>query len=179
MKRSIKIILHAGFWLFVPVVASLLKWAEQTGSFFGLPDTSESYPRIVLGIAKSIFIRHEQGAPLLTAANLSGFLVDFCGLVIYPVAMFYLFYGYFTRRIGKGTGLSLYLLPLLFLFLIPYGSVTVLSMFHLGVHLNYTYYLILGFIVTLFFSASGFCFYLFEFWIRTEKISFHSTMNYQ
>jgi two-component system, LytTR family, sensor kinase len=171
MKKSVRIIVHACFWILIPLTISLYNWAGQADSFFGLANHSKSFLQILLENFNTLFVRPENGGNVLSLSNNLGILFNVFYLVLYPLAVFYLFYKYFSPRVLTNKGCRKYLLPLLFIVIVPFGFIALLSLFLFSVNLSHAYFLSLTYVITLFFAVSGFFFFLLEHWFQTEKLA--------
>ncbi|NVO20172.1 MAG: sensor histidine kinase [Bacteroidetes bacterium] len=171
MKKSVRITIHACFWLLIPLSIAFYDWAGQADNFFGMASHSKSFLEILLRNFQSVFVRPDVGSDLLSHFNILGIVFNVFFDLIYPLVVFYLFYGYFSPRLVKQKTYSKYILPGLFILVVPFGLVALLSTFIFSVDLGFYSTLSLAYVFTLFFSVSGFFFFLLEYWFRTEKLA--------
>lgn len=170
MKKSVKIALHATFWVLLPLTMTFYDWAGQADDFFGMASHSKSYLHILFQNFQSLFVRPDIGSDLLSLSNILGILYNVFCEVIYPLAVFYLFYGYYSPKSLTKSGYRKYLVPGLFIVIVPFGITTLLSTFIFTVNLGYYSFLSLAYVFTLFFAISGFFFFLLENWFETQKL---------
>jgi len=130
---------------------------------------SKSFIEILLRNFQAIFVRPDVGSDLLSFFNILGISFNVFFDLAYPFIVFYLFYGYFSPRLVKQKTYRKYILPGLFILVVPFGLVTLLSTFIFTVNLGFYSTLSLAYVFTLFFSISGFFFFLLENWIQAEK----------
>jgi sensor histidine kinase YesM len=171
MKKSVKIALHACFWLLIPMSIAFYDWAGQADNFFGMARHSKTFIEILFRNLQAIFVRPDVGSDLLSLFNILGICFNVFFDLVYPPVVFYLFYGYFSPRLLKQKTYRKYLLPGLFILLVPFGLVAILSTFIFTVDLGFYSTLSLAYVFTLFFSISGFFFFLLEHWIQAEKLA--------
>jgi two-component system, LytTR family, sensor kinase len=171
MKKSVRITIHACFWLLIPMSIAFYDWAGQADNFFGMARHSKSFIEILLRNFQAIFVRPDIGSDLLSLSNILGILFNVFSNLVYPLFVFYLFYGYFAPRLLLQKTYRKYILPALFILVVPFGLVALLSTFIFTVDLGFYSTLSLTYVFTLFFSISGFFFFLLEHWLRTEKLA--------
>jgi hypothetical protein len=171
MKKSVKITLHACFWILIPLTFSFYNWSLQADSFFGLPDNSKSYFQILFDSFYSLFIRPDMGSELWSLSNVTNIVVNVVWYLLYPAAIFYLYYGYFSPKVLTTVRFRNYPVPALFLVAGPFIIVKILSYFVFTVGWSFNYFLSLTYVITLFYAISGFFFCLLERWFRTEKLA--------
>lgn len=171
MKKSVKIALHACFWVLLPLTMAFYDWAGQADDFFGMANHSKSYFHILFQNFHSLFVRPDMGSDLLSLSNILGILYNVFCEVIYPLAVFYLFYGYYSPKSLSKRGYRKYLVPGLFILIVPFGVTSLLSTFIFSVNLGFYSFLSLTYVFTLFFSISGFFFFLLENWFETQKLA--------
>jgi len=163
--------MHVCFWVVIPLTVSLYNWAGQADSFFGMANNSKNYFQILFENFHSLFVRPDMGSEIWSISNVSGIIFNVCCYVVYPVAIFYLFFVYFSPKILTNRNFRKYLAPVLFMVIVPYGIIKILSFFIFPVNLSYTYFLSLTYVFTLFYAISGFFFCLLEHWFITEKLA--------
>jgi two-component system, LytTR family, sensor kinase len=171
MKKSVKIALHACFWILIPMSIAFYDWAGQADNFFGMARHSKSFIEILLRNIQAIFVRPDVGSDLLSFFNILGISFNVFFNLVYPFVVFYLFYRYFSPRLFKQKTYRKYILPGLFILVVPFGLVALLSTFIFTVDLAFYSTLSLTYVFTLFFSISGFFFFLLEHWVQTEKLA--------
>ena len=171
MKKSVKITLHATFWVMLPLTLTFYDWAGQADDFFGMASHSKSYLHILFQNFKSLFVRPDIGSDLLSLSNILGILNNVFCEVIYPLVIFYVFYGYFSPKSLTKTSFRKYLVPGLFIVIVPFGITTLLSTFVFSVNLGFYSFLSLIYVFTVFFAISGFFFFLLENWFETQKLA--------
>lgn len=171
MKKSVKITLHACFWILIPLTFSLYNWSLQADSFFGLPDHSKNYFQILFDSFYSLFVRPDMGSEPGSLSNLTNIVVNVVWYILYPAAIFYLFYGYFSPKALTTVRFRKYLTPVLFVLVGPFIIVKILSYFVFTVGWSFNYFLSLTYVITLFYALSGFFFCLLERWFRSEKLA--------
>jgi len=163
--------MHACFWLLIPLTVSLYNWAGQADSFFGLANNSKSFLQILFENFQSLFVRPDKGSDILSLSNFLGILFNVFYHILYPVTIFYLFYGCFSPKVLTNRSFRKFLAPVLFILIVPYGIIKLLSFVIFTVNWSYTYFLSLTYVITLFYSISGFFFCLLEHWFQTEKLA--------
>jgi two-component system, LytTR family, sensor kinase len=171
MKKSVKIALHACFWVLLPLTVTFYDWAGQADNFFGMASHSKSYLHILFQNFQSLFVRPDMGSDLLSLSNILGIIYNVFCEVIYPLAVFYLFYGYYSPKSITKRGYRKYLVPGLFILIVPFGITSLLSTFIFSVNLGFYSFLSLTYVFTLFFAISGFFFFLLENWFETQKLA--------
>lgn len=159
------------FWVLLPLTMTFYDWAGQADDFFGMNSHSKSYVHILFQNFQSLFVRPDMGSDLLSLSNILGILYNVFSGVIYPVAVFYLFYGYYSPKSLTNRGYRKYLIPGLFILIVPWGVTTLLSTFVFSVNLGYYSFLSLTYVFTLFFSISGFFFFLLGNWVETQQLA--------
>jgi hypothetical protein len=70
MKKSVRIVLHVGFWVLIPLTYTLFSWATQADSFFGLPNNSKNYFQILYEGFVNLFVRPDMGSEMWSLSNL-------------------------------------------------------------------------------------------------------------
>ncbi len=163
--------MHACFWMLIPLTVALYNWAGQSDSFFGLVNNSKSYLQILLENIQSLFVRPDMGSDMLSLSNVLGVIFNVFYYLLYAVAVFYLFYGYFSPKTLSNRSFRNYLTPALFIIIVPYALIKLLSYFIFTVGWSYNYFLSLTYVFTLFYAISGFFFCLLEHWVQTEKLA--------
>lgn len=171
MKKSVKIALHACFWVLLPLTMTFYDWAGQADDFFGMASHSKSFLHILFQNFQSLFIRPDIGSDILSLSNILGILFNVFCEVIYPLVIFYLFYSYYSPKSLTKRGFRKYLVPGLFIVIVPFGVTTILSTFIFSVNLGFYSFLSLTYVFTLFFAISGFFFFLLENWFETQKLA--------
>jgi two-component system, LytTR family, sensor kinase len=171
MKKSVRITLHICFWVMIPLTVALYNWAGQSDSFFGMVDTSKNYLQILYANFQSLFVRPDMGSDMLSLSNVLGILFNLFYYLVYAVAIFYLFYGYFSPKALSDRSFRNYLTPGLFIIIVPFALIKLLSYFIFTVGWSYNYFLSLTYVFTLFYAISGFFFCLLEHWVKTEKLA--------
>lgn len=163
--------MHACFWIMIPLTFSLYNWSLQADSFFGLPDNSKNYFQILFDSFYSLFVRPDMGSEIWSLSNVTNIVVNVVWYMLYPAAIFYLFYGYFSPKVLTAVRFRKYLTPVLFFLLAPYVIVKFLSYFVFTVGWSFNYFLSLTYVITFFYGISGFFFCLLERWFQSEKLA--------
>jgi len=171
MKKSVKIALHATFWIMLPLTITFYDWAGQADDFFGMANHSKSFFHILYQNFQSLFVRPDIGSDLLSLSNILGILFNVFCEVIYPLVIFYLFYGYYSPKSLTKTSYRKYLVPGLFIVIVPFGITTLFSTFIFSVNLGFYSFLSLIYVFTVFFAISGFFFFLLENWFETQNLA--------
>ncbi|MCX6303896.1 MAG: histidine kinase [Bacteroidetes bacterium] len=171
MKKSVKIAIHGCFWILIPLTFALYSWAGQADSFFGFANNSKGFIQILFENFQSLFVRPDMGRDVMSLPNLFGILFNVFYHTIYPVAIFYLFYGYFSPKVLTNKSLGKYLAPVLFMLIVPYAVIKLLSYIVFTVGWSYIYFLSLAYVITFFFAIAGFFFCLLENWLVTERLA--------
>jgi len=174
MKKSVRIILHASFWVLIPLTVSFYNWAGQADSFFGMANHSKSFLLILIENIQSLFVRPDIGSEIVSLSNITGILFNVFACIFYPVTIFYVFYGYFSPKSLKNKSLRDKLMPVLFILIAPFVIIKLLSFIVFSVHLSQNYFLSLAYVITFFYAISGFFFNLLEHWFRAEKLAKHN-----
>ncbi|MFZ4523256.1 MAG: sensor histidine kinase [Bacteroidales bacterium] len=171
MKKSVRVTLHACFWVLIPLTFTLYTWAGQADSFFGMANNSKNYLQILFESFQSLFLRPDMGSNAWSLSNLTNIVVNVVWYIIYPAVIFYLFYWYFSPKVLSKRGFSKYLLPVLFLIIAPFTIAKLSSFVVFMVSWSYNYFLSLTYLITLFYAISGFFFCLLERWFQAEKLA--------
>ena len=170
MKKSVKIISHAAFWLFFPLANALAKWADAHDSFPGFgSEPKPGFFQILHESFHSLLIPPDMGRPVTDLANLLGISFNFFIYLVVPVGVFYLFYGWLIPKALNARNLKSKLLPVLFVLLAPLLSTFIFKYLTITVAWNFTYWLTLAYIVTIIFAVSGAAFRILENWVIAEK----------
>jgi two-component system, LytTR family, sensor kinase len=170
MKKSVRIALHACFWALIPLTISFYNWAGQADSFFGLENHSKNFFQILFEGFQSLFIHPDMGSAIGSLSNLTMVFSYLIAYVLFPVTIFYLFYGYFSAKILINRSIINTVTPILFLLVVPYIIIQLLSFFTF-VAWSFLYSLSLTYVITAFFAVSGFFFCLLEHWSETQKLA--------
>jgi hypothetical protein len=170
MKKSVIIALHASFWVLIPLTISFYNWAGQADSFFGLENHAKNFFQILFEGFQSLFIHPDRGSMIGSLSNLTMVFSYLIAYVIFPVTIFYLFYGYFSPKVLNNRNLRNAILPISFVLGVPFVIIKLLSFFTL-VAWSFLYSLSLTYVITAFFAISGFFFCLLEHWFQTEKLA--------
>jgi hypothetical protein len=73
MKKSVKIITHAAFWLFFPIANAFAKWAEAHNSFPGFgAELGPGFFQILHENFHSLLVPPDMGRPVTDLPNLLG-----------------------------------------------------------------------------------------------------------
>lgn len=172
MKKSVKIILHASFWILIPLIDVLSKWADAYDvmpGFESLPNLSIS--KIVLQKINLLFIPVDVGRPITDVSNLFGIIFNFFIYLIIPIGAFYLFYGSFVPKILKNKKKQDYIKPALFVLIAPLLITTFFKFFTIAVAWKFTYCITLTYILTITFAVPGTFFCIVENWFSNEKLA--------
>lgn len=170
MKKSVRIALHACFWVLIPLTISFYNWAGQADSFFGLENHSKNFFQILFEGFQSLFIHPDKGSMIGSLENLTMVFAHLIAYVIFPVTIFYLFYGYFSPKVLKNRSIRNKIIPVIFVLVVPFLIIKLLSLFTL-VAWSFLYSLSLTYVITAFFAISGFFFCLLEHWAETQKLA--------
>ena len=117
-----------------------------------------------------MFIHPDMGNMIGSLSNLTMVFSYLIAYVLFPVTIFYLFYGYFSPKILNNRSIRNIFLPILFVLVVPFVIIKLLSFFTL-VAWSFFYSLSLTYVITVFFAISGFFFFLLEHWFRAEKLA--------
>ncbi len=169
MKKAVRIALHVCFWVLIPLTITFYNWAGQADKFFGLESHSKNFFQILFDGFHSLFIHPDMGSAVVSFSNLTNIVSNLVASVLFPITVFYLFYGYFSPKLMKNRNIMNTIIPILFVFLVPFAIINLLSFFTL-VAWSFYYWLSLTFVITLFFAVSGFFFCLLERWFETQKL---------
>lgn len=91
MKKSLRIILHFGFWLFFPISKLISNWSSEFGAFrFG--ESSISFQSVFLESFQFLIVPPDKGAYFYSGSNLIGIFFNFYLYIILPIAIFYACY---------------------------------------------------------------------------------------
>jgi hypothetical protein len=170
MKKSVRIALHASFWLLIPLTISFYNWAGQADSFFGLENHSKNFFQILFEGFQSLFIHPDKGSIIGSMTNMTMVISYLLAYVIFPATIFYLFYGYFSPKVVTNRSIRNTVIPILLILVVPYVIIKLLSLFTL-VAWSFLYSLSLTYVITAFFAVSGFFFCLLEHWSETQKLA--------
>lgn len=171
MKKSVRVTIHACFWILFPLTISFYNWAGQSDSFFGFANDSKNYFRILSENLQSLFVRPDMGSDIWSLSNLAGIICNVFGYIVYPISVFYLFYCYFLPKVLVNKSFKNTITPVLFILIFPLVIIKVLSYFIITVAWAYNYSLSLTYIITVFFAISGFFFRILENWLLTQKLA--------
>lgn len=171
MKKSVKIITHAAFWLFFPLANAFAEWAEAHNSFPGFgSEPKPGFFQILHENFHSLVVPPDMGRPTTDLANLLGISFNFFIYLVVPIGVFYLFYGWLIPKALNIRSLKSKLLPVLFVLLAPFLATFIFKYLTITVSWNFAYWLTMTYIVTIVFAVSGAAFRIVERWINTEKI---------
>ena len=170
MRTTVKVTLHLCFWMLIPLTISFYNWAGQADSFFGLENHSKNFFQIVFEGFGSLFIHPDKGSMIWSLSNLTLIFSYLIAYVVFPATIFYLFYGFFSPEILKNRSRKSMILPIIFILLVPFAIIKLLSLFTL-VAWSFLYSLSLTYVITVFFAISGFFFCLLEHWIGMQKLA--------
>jgi len=170
MKKSVRITVHVCFWIMIPLTISFYNWAGQADSFFGLENHSKNFFQILFEGFQSLFIHPDMGSMIGSLSNLTMVFSYLIAYVIFPVTIFYLFYGYFSPKVLNSRSIRNVIIPIVFVLVVPFIIIKLLSLFTL-VAWSFLYSLSLTYVITAFFAISGFFFCLLEHWFQTEKLA--------
>ncbi len=171
MKKSVRVIMHACFWILFPLAISFYNWARQADSFPGFSDSSKNYFQILSGNIQSLFIRPDIGSEIWSLSNVTGIFFNIFSYIIFPIVVFYLFYSCFIPKALVRKDLKNKITPVMFVLIVPFVIIQLLSYVTFTVAWNYTYSLSLTYVITAFFATSGFFFRILENWILTQKLA--------
>jgi two-component system, LytTR family, sensor kinase len=172
MKKSVKIIVHASFWILIPLIDVLSKWADAYDvlpGFESLPNLS--FSKIIIEKVSLLFTPVDVGRPITDVSNLIGIVFNLCSYLIIPIGVFYLFYGFFVPKIVKNRKARAYIKPVLFVLFAPLMITTLFKFFTIAVAWKFTYCVTLTYIVTIVFGVLGTFFYIVENWFSKEKLA--------
>jgi two-component system, LytTR family, sensor kinase len=172
MKKSVKILWHAAFWLFFPLANAFAKWADAHDSFPGFG--SELKPRffqILYESFHSLLIPPDMGRAVTDPANLLGIGFNFFFYLVIPIGTFYLFYSWLIPRALKARNLKSKSYPVLFIVLAPMLITLIFKYLTIIVAWDFTYWITMVYIVTIVFAISGSIFLILERWIAAEKLT--------
>jgi hypothetical protein len=170
MKTTVKVTVHLCFWMLIPLTISFYNWAGQADSFFGLENHSKNFFQIAFEGFHSLFIHPDMGSMIWSLSNITMVFSYLIAYVLFPLSVFYLFYGFFSPEILKNRSLKNTITPALFMLVVPYAIIKLLSLFTL-VAWSFLYSLSLTYVITVFFAVSGFFFCLLEHWLETQKLA--------
>ena len=170
MKTAVKVLVHLCFWMLIPLTISFYNWAGQADSFFGLENHSKNFFQILFDGFQSLFIHPDMGNTIGSVINLTQVFSNLIAYVLFPVTIFYFFYGFFSPKILKNRIIKNTIIPILFILVFPFIIIKLLSLFTL-VAWSFLYSLSLTYVITVFFAVSGFFFCLLEHWFQTQKLA--------
>jgi two-component system, LytTR family, sensor kinase len=172
MKKSVKIILHAAFWLFFPLANAFAKWAGAHNSFPGFgSEPKPGFFQILHESFLSLLVPPDMGRPVNDLANLLGIGFNLFFYLVIPIGVFYLFYGWLIPRALKARNLKSKLFPVLFIVLAPLLITFIFNYLTITVAWNFPYWITLTYIVTIVFAISGAIFRILEKWFTAEKMA--------
>jgi len=173
MKKSVKIILHASFWILIPLIDVLSKWADAYDVLPGFESLTNklSISKIIIEKVNLLFTPIDVGRPITDISNLAGIIFNFFIYLIIPIGVFYLFYGLFVPRIIKNKKARDYIRPTLFVLLNPLIICTLFNFFTIAVAWKFTYCVTLTYLITIIFGILGAFFYIVENWFNKEKLA--------
>ena len=172
MKKSVKIILHAVFWLAFPLVSTFVKWADAHDSFPGFgSEPKPGFIQILRENFLSLLTPVDMGRYYTDPVNLLGIFFNFFIYLLLPVGVFYLFYFRLAPRMLKSKNLKSSIIPALLLLLLPLLITYIFRYLTLNVAWNFTYWLTMIYIITIIFASAGTVFRLLENWAESEKLA--------
>ena len=170
MKKSVKIILHASFWLFFPLANAFAKWADAHDSFPGFDSQPKpGFFQILNDSFHALLIPPDVGKSALDFSNLLGITFNFFIYLIIPIGVFYLFYCWLAPRALKDGYLKNRLLPVIFVIIVPLLLSFIFQYLTITVAWDFTYRTTMIYLVTVVFAASGTIFRIIENWVNAEK----------
>ena len=172
MNKSVKYLIHIGFWIYFPFASAFSTWSEQFGfmsNMFG--HTSKNILQVLSEKIHSLIVPPDVGSDIWTISNLFGIIFHFYVYIILPICAFYVFYSLFTPKFIKFKTVKNIILPLLILLIVPFVITTSFSFLTITVNFRYTYSLTLTYIFAIQFAILGSLFKIFENWISTEKLA--------
>ena len=172
MKKSVKILIHLGFWIYFPIANAFPTWSEQFGLFSMLySSASKNILQIITENIHSLFIPPDVGREIWTMSNLFGIIFHLYVYIILPICAFYIFYGKFMPKYIKCRTSNNAIFPLIALLVIPFAITTLFRFVTIEVAWSYTYCITLTYIYAIQFAILGSLFRFFENWILSEKYS--------
>jgi two-component system, LytTR family, sensor kinase len=172
MNKSVKVILHAFFWILFPLVNAFSKWADAYDVIPGF----ESLPKpgffqIITSQFRSLFIPMDVGRQITDISNLIGIVFNLFIYIIIPIGVFYLFYGSLIPKILRDRSIRNKILPIFFVLIFPFLIPAIFRFFTIAVAWKFTYCVTIAYIITIVFAILGSFFRILENWIITEKIA--------
>jgi two-component system, LytTR family, sensor kinase len=173
MKKSVKILIHFGFWIYFPFSNAFSTWSEQFGlmgnMFFG--HSLKNILQILSENIHSLFVPPDVGSEIWTISNLFGIIFHLYVYIILPICTFYGFYGIFMPKYIKYKTVKNTISPLIVLLIVPFAITTLFSFVTIAVKWDYTYSITLTYILAIQFAILGSLFKIFENWILSEKLA--------
>ena len=172
MKKSVKILIHLGFWIYFPISDAFSDWSKQFGFLSGIfKQDSKNIFQFVSKNIQSLFVPPDVGREIWDISNIFGIIFNLYVYIILPICVFYIFYGKFMPKYIKHRTNKNAIFPLLSLLIIPFTITTLFRFLTVGVAFSYTYCITLTYIQAIQFAVFGSLFRFFENWILSEKFS--------
>lgn len=165
MKKSVKILLHAGFWMFFPVAVIISTWSGEFGAFSNMTgEKTVSFWSVFSDSFRFLMEPADMGAYFLSGSNLWSIIFNFYLYIALPVGVFYAYYFLFRSRHGKAR-----LIKAIIIALVPLIITTIFKYLTIRVGFDYPYFLTLTYVYAIPFSFFGIMFRKVETWISDEK----------
>jgi two-component system LytT family sensor kinase len=169
MKKSVRIALHAAFWLFFPLSILIINWSGEFGFFNHIfAESQKSFWSVFLESFQFLIEPPDKGADFYSGSNLIGIIFNFYIYIILPVGIFYAAYFNIRPKFLSSGRPDLNWKKLLFILLVPFVITTFFRFFTVRVAFEYPYFLTLTYVFAIPFTFSGIVFKLVENWISKE-----------
>ncbi len=165
MKNSVKILLHAGFWMIFPIFRVISVGSREFGTFSYMMGTDQvSFWSLLSDSFRFLTEPPDMGAYFLSGSNLFGIIFNFYLYILLPVGIFYACYFLLKPHNLKGQ-----IFKLLTIIILPFIITTIFKYLTIRVGFEFPYFLVMTGLFAIPFATFGLLFRKMEVWITHER----------